>query len=49
MKYPTITKEQVRKIQAAGRVVHFQPRKGLVRLDGYQVFRLIDTSASVGV
>ncbi len=40
MKYPTITKAQVAKIKASGRAVHIMPRKGLVRLDGYQVFRL---------
>ena len=43
MKHPTITKEQVARIKASGRVVHIMPRKNLVRLDGYQVFRLVET------
>lgn len=42
MKYPTITLEQVKRIKASGRLVHFMPRKGLVRLDGYQIFRLAE-------
>lgn len=36
----TLTRKQVEAIRAAGRVAFIMPRKKLVRVDGFQLYRL---------
>lgn len=37
---PKLSQAQIEALKSAGHVVHVMPRKGMVRVDGFKLFRM---------